>query len=139
MIKKILATFVLALSFSYVLPATYAADKSTTSNAVTSFYGEYVEKPKDTNPPAKPTPPPTHNNGGNGNTGRPSTNNGTPNNDYTSGSGGTTYTNRKTPGDSKTKVIPHTGNTSQEIVQLSGISLLLTLMMTLTYIKQKGE
>ena len=136
MIKKLFTTFVLLLSFSSVLSATYAEDNTSTSNAVTSLYSEYVEKPKDTKPPGKPTPPPTHNNSGNGNTGRPSTNGGTPNHDYSGGSGTITHTNPKPSGD---KVIPHTGNTSQELVQLSGISLLLTLVLTLTYIKQKGE
>ena len=143
MFKKIVTTLLLALTFSFVGSIAQAEDNSTTSNAVTSFYGEYVEKedPKDppkTPPTPKPTPtPPGNNSGGTGNNGGSNNNggSGSGNSGYPNGQGGSNNGGSNTPN----KVIPQTGNTSQKLTQISGISLLVALMGTVVAIKNKGE
>lgn len=132
MVKKIIATLVLAFTFSYLIVPVNAADKSTTSNAVTSFYGEYVDKTDNTEPDK--TPPVINQ----GHTGKPSSNtdNTTHDKDYPShkGNGTTTTVHNK-----KEKILPQTGDSSKGKSQLSGISLLLALSIVILYIKQKGE
>lgn len=128
--KKIVITLVAVVMFSSGFFSAKAAEKNTTSNAVTTFYGKYEvkEEPEDNSNLSGNMPNDSNNHSNTGQTG-----NGNSSNDFgydTSGSNGSS--------DSDGKVIPHTGNTPYIREQVLGYSLLISLFF-IPIIRQKKE